>query len=70
LAWCALRLHADHFSYFIRKAALSALTKSLATNLAPNITGNGLALGAILPPADKPPNSDILKSSPASHWVN
>jgi NAD(P)-dependent dehydrogenase (short-subunit alcohol dehydrogenase family) len=28
------------------------MTKSLAVALAPNITVNGLALGAILPPAD------------------
>ena len=68
LDWRALRPGADHFPYSISKAALAALTKSLAISLAPNITVNGLALGAILPPIDKPANSDILKSVPAARW--
>lgn len=68
LDWRALRPGADHFPYSISKAALVALTKSLAISLAPNITVNGLALGAILPPIDKPANSDILKSVPAARW--
>ena len=65
LDWRALRPGADHFPYSISKAALAALTKSLAISLAPNITVNGLALGAILQPIDKQANSDILKSVPA-----
>jgi NAD(P)-dependent dehydrogenase (short-subunit alcohol dehydrogenase family) len=68
LDWRALRPGADHFPYSISKAALVALTKSLAISLAPNITVNGLALGAILPPTDKPADSDILKSVPATRW--
>ncbi len=68
LDWRALRPGADHFPYTISKAALATLTKSLAISLAPNITVNGLALGAILPPNDKLANSDILKSVPAARW--
>ena len=68
LDWRALRPGADHFPYSISKAALAALTKSLAISLAPNITVNGLALGAILQPIDKQANSDILKSVPAGRW--
>jgi NAD(P)-dependent dehydrogenase (short-subunit alcohol dehydrogenase family) len=52
LDWRALRPAADHFPYTISKAALAAMTKSLAVALAPRITVNGLALGAILPPSE------------------
>lgn len=69
LDWRGLRPSADHFPYTISKAALAAMTKSLAVALAPNITVNGLALGAILPPADKPANPDILKNIPAARWA-
>jgi pteridine reductase len=40
----------------------------MVISLAPNITVNGLALGAILPPADKAANSNILKLVPAARW--
>ncbi|MGB9586189.1 MAG: SDR family NAD(P)-dependent oxidoreductase, partial [Anaerolineales bacterium] len=50
LDWRALRPVSDHLPYTISKAALAALTKSLAVALAPRITVNGLALGAVLPP--------------------
>ena len=52
LDWRALRPGADHFPYTISKAALAAMTRSLALALAPTIRVNGLALGAILPPPD------------------
>jgi NAD(P)-dependent dehydrogenase (short-subunit alcohol dehydrogenase family) len=52
LDWRALRPSADHLPYTISKAGLSALTKSLAIALAPNITVNGIAFGAILPPSN------------------
>ncbi len=68
LDWRALRPGSDHFPYTISKAGLAALSKSLAVALAPHITVNGLALGAILPPADGPANADILKSVPAARW--
>ncbi|MGZ6317226.1 MAG: SDR family oxidoreductase [Anaerolineales bacterium] len=66
--WRALRPGADHFPYTITKAALAGMTYSLAAALAPNITVNGLALGAILPPSDKPASPDILKTVPAGRW--
>ena len=52
LDWRALHPGRDHFAYTISKSALAAMTKAMALALAPHITVNGLALGAILPPAD------------------
>ena len=69
LDWRALRPGADHFPYTISKASLAALTKSLAVALAPNIPVNGLALGAVLPPADGASNSEILKNVPMKRWA-
>jgi NAD(P)-dependent dehydrogenase (short-subunit alcohol dehydrogenase family) len=46
---------AEHLAYRLTKAALLTLTQSLAQALAPRITVNAVALGAILPPADKDP---------------
>ena len=68
LDWRALRPAADHFPYTISKAALAAMTRSLAVALAPRITVNGLALGAILPPSDGDMKSDIIKNVPAKRW--
>jgi NAD(P)-dependent dehydrogenase (short-subunit alcohol dehydrogenase family) len=68
LDWRALRPGADHFPYTVSKAALAALTKSLAVALAPGITVNGLALGAVLLPADRNVNPDITRSIPAKRW--
>jgi NAD(P)-dependent dehydrogenase (short-subunit alcohol dehydrogenase family) len=68
LDWRALRPGADHFPYTVSKAALAALTQSLAVALAPNITVNGLALGAILPPSAGNAPSNILKKIPAGRW--
>jgi NAD(P)-dependent dehydrogenase (short-subunit alcohol dehydrogenase family) len=69
LDWRALRPGADHFAYTISKAALAAMTKSLAVALAPQIIVNGLALGAILPPTDGNAKPDILKNVPAGRWA-
>jgi pteridine reductase len=69
LDWRALRPGADHFPYTISKAALAALTKSLAVALAPKIVVNGLALGAILPPSDGKAKIDIIKNIPAGRWA-
>lgn len=69
LDWRALRPGKDHFPYTISKAALASLTKSLAVALAPKIVVNGLALGAILPPADQKANPDIIKNVPAQRWA-
>lgn len=68
LDWRALRPAADHFAYTVSKAALAGMTQALAAALAPRISVNGLALGAILPPGDQPEASDILKSVPAGRW--
>ena len=68
LDWRALRPGKDHFSYTISKSALASMTKAMAVALAPNITVNGLALGAILPPADGGSES-IIKSVPAGRWA-
>lgn len=71
LDWRSLRPGSDHLPYTISKAALAALTKSLATALAPNITVNGLALGAILPPSDGGGNDqEILSPVPAQRWAD
>ena len=69
LDWRALRPGADHFPYTISKAALAALTRSLAVALAPKIIVNGLALGAILPPSDGKARADIIKNVPAGRWA-
>ncbi|MCC6569456.1 MAG: SDR family oxidoreductase [Anaerolineales bacterium] len=69
LDWRALRPGADHFPYTVSKSALAAMTKSLAVALAPKITVNGLALGAILPPADGNASPDITKNIPMKRWA-
>jgi len=69
LDWRALRPGADHFPYTISKAALAAMTKSLAVALAPKVIVNGLALGAILPPSDGKARADIIKNVPAGRWA-
>lgn len=70
LDWRALRPGRDHFPYTISKAALAAMTKSLALNLAPDIQVNGLALGAILPPSDGNKDEGIIKQVPAGRWAD
>jgi pteridine reductase len=69
LDWRALRPGSDHFAYTVSKAALAALTKSLAQALAPRIIVNGIALGAILPPSDGGSSSKILEAVPAKRWA-
>jgi NAD(P)-dependent dehydrogenase (short-subunit alcohol dehydrogenase family) len=69
LDWRALRPGADHFPYTISKAALAAMTQSLAVALAPKVVVNGLALGAILPPSDGKARPDIVKNIPAGRWA-
>lgn len=71
LDWRALRPGKDHFPYTISKAGLAALTQSYARALAPDITVNGLALGAILPPMDASKDLDkIINVVPAHRWAN
>jgi len=68
LDWRATQPGTDHFAYTVSKAALAAMTRSLAQSLAPNISVNGLALGAILPPDGSEPEPDIMKLIPAGRW--
>ena len=52
----------DYSIYSAAKGGLETLTKSLARDLAPNITVNGVAPGAILLPSDGSANEDLLLS--------
>jgi pteridine reductase len=70
LDWRALRPGPDHLPYTISNSGLAALTHSLAIALAPRITVNGLALGAILPPSTREPNKVNLEQIPARRWAN
>ncbi len=69
LDWRALKPGANHLPYTVSKAGLAALTKSLAISLAPNISVNGIALGAILPPSDGAPASEITHGLPIPRWA-
>ena len=66
--WRALRPGKDHFPYTISKAGLVALTRASALALAPRITVNAIALGAILPPENEPENNNILRHVPLQRW--
>ncbi len=68
LDWRALRPGKDHFPYTISKAALAAMTKSMALALAPRILVNGIALGAILPPAGEEYSENLIKYVPMKRW--
>jgi pteridine reductase len=70
LDWRALRPGVDHFPYTITKAALAAMTQTLAVSLAPRIQVNGLALGAILPPTGQVESTNILEHVPAQRWAS
>jgi len=70
LDWRALRPGTGSLAYTISKSALAALTRSLAVSLAPRITVNGLALGAILPPSDGAPAKIKIEQIPARRWAD
>jgi pteridine reductase len=70
LDWRALRPGRDHLPYTISKSALAALTQSLAAALAPQITVNALALGAILPPSDGSDTTGLLQFVPVRRWAS
>jgi len=70
LDWRALRPGNDHFPYTISKAALAAMTKSLAVSLAPRVTVNSIAFGAILPPSDGSPTEKMLINVPLERAAN
>ena len=70
LDWRSLRPGSEHLPYTISNSALAALTHSLAIALAPRITVNALALGAILPPSDGEPPKVNPEQIPAHRWAN
>jgi NAD(P)-dependent dehydrogenase (short-subunit alcohol dehydrogenase family) len=51
--WRTARPYRDHLSYTVAKGGLETFTRAAAEALAPRIRVNALALGAILPPADR-----------------
>jgi len=69
LDWRVMRPSADHLPYSISKSALASLTQSLASALAPHITVNGLALGAVLPPIDGNLDKNLIKKIPSGRWA-
>lgn len=69
LDWRALRPGVDHLPYTISKAALASLTQSLAVTMAPRVTVNGIALGAILPPSDGSSTEKIIQPVPLKRWA-
>jgi NAD(P)-dependent dehydrogenase (short-subunit alcohol dehydrogenase family) len=58
------------FAYGVSKAALSAVTRSLAGAVGPNVQVNEVALGAILPPPDWSEEriQRLTASIPARRW--
>lgn len=62
--WRGARPGPDHVAYTLTKAAIIAMTKSLALALAPNIQVNAIAPGLILPP---PGQDQAYLESKASH---
>lgn len=70
LDWRISRPDSGHLPYSISKSGLATLTQTLAVALAPQITVNGLALGAILPPTDGNMNQKILDNVPSGRWAN
>jgi pteridine reductase len=53
----------------ISKAGLESLTKAMARAMAPQVTVNGIALGAILPPIDGASSDKIIQSVPMKRWA-
>jgi NAD(P)-dependent dehydrogenase (short-subunit alcohol dehydrogenase family) len=56
--------------YYSSKAAVIALTESLALELAPEILVNAIAPGPILAPPDLTPeeNTEVIKATPLGRW--
>lgn len=69
LDWRTERSDRDHLPYAVSKAALEALTRNLAVDLAPAFQVNGLALGAVLPPSDGRDVQAIIQDVPAARWA-
>lgn len=69
LDWVALRPQPQRLPYTVSKAGLAALTQALAIDMAPDVVVNGLALGAILPPADGGDNAKVIAPVPMRRWA-
>ncbi|MDY0288266.1 MAG: SDR family oxidoreductase [Sphaerochaeta sp.] len=70
LDWRVSRPGSDHLPYTTSRSALASLTKSLAIALAPQITVNALALGAVLPPSVGIADPHILENVPSGRWAH
>ncbi len=64
--WAAFRPYTDYLPYCISKAGLIAMTEGLARTLAPKITVNAIALGAMILPegSDDTERVNIIKKTP------
>jgi len=68
--WRGVRPGPDYVAYTLTKAAIIAMTKSLAQALAPNIQVNAIAPGLILPPPgrDQAYLEGLASQIPARRW--
>ena len=68
--WRGARPGPDHVAYTLTKAAIIAMTTSLAQALAPNIQVNAIAPGLILPPPgrDQAYLEGLASQIPARRW--
>lgn len=69
LDWRALRPRDDHLAYTVCQTAMAGLTQSLAIAMAPRMTVNGIALGAILPPSDGENTDSLIDNIPLKRWA-
>lgn len=60
----------NRFAYGVSKAALAAITRTLAAAVGPNVQVNQVALGAILPPSGLAEDrvAAIARTVPAQRW--
>ena len=63
-------LYKDYAPYYTSKAAVAALTQSMAVELAPDILVNAIAPGPILAPPDLTPeeNDRVIAATPLAKW--
>lgn len=69
--WSVLRTpYKNYLVYNAAKAAIDSVTKSLALELAPNVTVNAIAPGPILAPPDltEEENKEALAGTPLNRW--